>query len=290
MAILEARGLVKVYAKRRVVDGVNIDMAEGEVVGLLGPNGAGKTTSFRMTTGQITPDDGRVFFAGVEVTGLPMYRRARLGMGYLSQEPSVFRRLTVEKNILAVLEMLPEARSLGRRLTRSERWDRTEAVMKQLGLNHVRKNNAWRCSGGEKRRLEIARCLVCEPRLILLDEPFAAVDPLTKDEIRDIVRKLAREQQIAILMTDHDVAQVLRTTDRIYLITEGKVRTHGSPQQLVFDPVAIKEYLGESNLGALRAMVGAASAPAAAAPGGEVIVGEVLELERARRLIEGLRE
>src|SRR5438105_4839474 len=172
MALLEVSGLIKNYGRRRVVDGVDFDVSAGEVVGLLGPNGAGKTTSFRMATGQITPEDGRVFFTGVEVTGLPMYRRARLGMGYLSQEPSVFRRLTVEKNILAVLEMLPEARSLGRRLTRSERWDRSDVVIKQLGLEQVRKNNAWRCSGGEKRRLEIARCLVCEPKLILLDEPF----------------------------------------------------------------------------------------------------------------------
>ena len=175
MAILEANGLVKYYGRRKVVAGVSYSVDAGEVVGLLGPNGAGKTTSFRMTTGQITPYDGRVIFNGQDVTTLPMYRRARLGMGYLSQEQSVFRKLTVEQNILSVLEMLPTSRSLGRKLTRAERIDRTDRVIEQFGLTEVRRNKADRCSGGEKRRLEIARCLVCEPNLILLDEPLASV-------------------------------------------------------------------------------------------------------------------
>src|SRR5437899_2016186 len=173
MALLEARGLVKIYGKRRVVDGVSYEVNPGEVVGLLGPNGAGKTTSFRMTTGQIVPNDGQVVFNGEDVTGLPMFKRARLGMGYLTQEQSIFRKLTVEKNLVAILEALPKSRSLGRRLTRKERWDRTNAMLERFQLEQVRKNSAARCSGGEKRRLEIARCLACEPLLILLDEPFA---------------------------------------------------------------------------------------------------------------------
>src|SRR3954471_14870100 len=163
MPILEVSGLVKYYGRRKVVDGVAFHVDAGEVVGLLGPNGAGKTTSFRMTTGPITPYHARVIFNGQDVTHLPMYRRARLGMGYLSQEPSVFRKLTVEQNIIAILEALPVSRSLGRKLRRAERWERTERVLDQFGLTPVRKNKAGRCSGGEKRRLEIARCLVCEP-------------------------------------------------------------------------------------------------------------------------------
>jgi len=193
MPILEVQGLVKFYGRRKVVDGVNYEVNKGEVVGLLGPNGAGKTTSFRMTTGQITPNDGCVLFAGHDVTRLPMYRRARLGMGYLSQETSVFRKLTVEQNILAILEALPVCRSLGRSLRRAERWERTDAVLEQFGLNKVRKNSASRLSGGERRRLEIARCLVCEPLLILLDEPFTGIDPITISDIRQIVRDLAAQ-------------------------------------------------------------------------------------------------
>lgn len=243
MALLEARGLVKIYGKRRVVDGVSYDVNPGEVVGLLGPNGAGKTTSFRMTTGQIVPNDGQVMFNGEDVTELPMYRRARLGMGYLTQEQSIFRKLTVEKNLVAILEALPKSRSLGRRLTRSERWERTNALIDRFQLSHVRKNQAARCSGGEKRRLEIARCLACEPLLILLDEPFAAVDPKTTEDIRRNIRELA-QQGIGILLTDHNVREVLKITDRSYLIKDGKVVTLGTPQQLINDPIAISEYLG----------------------------------------------
>ena len=190
MALLEVRGLVKFYGRRKVVDGVDFDVDAGEVVGLLGPNGAGKTTSFRMTTGQITPNGGEVWFNGQNVTRLPMYRRARLGLGYLSQEKSVFRKLSVEQNILAVLEMMPLCRSLGRKLTRKERYERTAQVLEQFGLTRLRKNSAARLSGGETRRLEIARCLVCEPLLILLDEPFTGIDPKTIGDIQQIVRDL----------------------------------------------------------------------------------------------------
>lgn len=244
MALLEVKSLIKNYGRRRVVDGVSFEVDAGEVVGLLGPNGAGKTTSFRMTTGQISPYSGQVLFNGSDVTRLPMYRRARLGMGYLSQETSVFRKLTVEQNILAILEVLPAARSLGRRLTRAERWERTNSVLDQFGLTRVRKNNAARLSGGEKRRLEIARCLVCEPLLILLDEPFTGIDPKTIGDIQQIVVQL-RNQGIGVLLTDHNVREALKITDRSYLIKDGKVRTHGTPRQIVHDPVAINEYLGQ---------------------------------------------
>src|SRR5262249_9184926 len=227
----------------RVVDGVSFEVNAGEVVGLLGPNGAGKTTSFRMATGQITPQGGQVFFNGQEVTTLPMYKRARLGMGYLSQETSVFRKLTVEQNILAILEIMPEMRTLSRRLTKQERHQRTELVLEQFGLTRVRYNLAARLSGGEKRRLEIARCLVCEPLLILLDEPFTGIDPKTIGDIQQIVRDL-RAQGIGILLTDHNVREALKITTRSYLIKDGKVRTHGTPQEIIHDPIAINEYLG----------------------------------------------
>ncbi len=243
MSLLEVRGLVKIYGRRRVVDGVDFEVNSGEVVGLLGPNGAGKTTSFRMATGQITPYAGHVYFNGQEVTKLPMFKRARLGMGYLSQETSVFRKLTVEQNILAILEILPMVRSLGRSLTKTERWQRTEAVLHQFGLVKVRHTVGARLSGGEKRRLEIARCLVCEPLLILLDEPFTGIDPITIAEIRAIVKEL-KNHGIGILLTDHNVREALRITTRSYLIKDGKVRTHGTPSQIIRDPIAINEYLG----------------------------------------------
>jgi lipopolysaccharide export system ATP-binding protein len=304
MPILEVRGLVKIYGRRRVVDGVDFDVDAGEVVGLLGPNGAGKTTSFRMATGQITPNAGQVWFNGQEVTSLPMYRRARLGMGYLSQETSVFRKLTVEQNILAILEVMPLARTLGRKLTRQERWQRTNDVIEQFGLNKVRHNVAARLSGGEKRRLEIARCLVCEPLLILLDEPFTGIDPITIADIRGIVRDL-RAQGIGLLLTDHNVREALKITDRSYLIKDGKVRTHGSPQQIIHDPIAISEYLGK---GFNDNMFGPAPEPdppgapeppppvekrlpepPAERPAAEPAVYQVLEQEKIHRLIERLR-
>ncbi|MBI3823519.1 MAG: LPS export ABC transporter ATP-binding protein [Planctomycetes bacterium] len=243
MSLLSVKGLVKYYGKRAVVNGVEFDVNAGEVVGLLGPNGAGKTTSFRMATGQITPNSGIVRFNGEDVTALPMYQRARLGMGYLSQETSVFRKLTVEQNILAILELMPQLRTLGRSLSRSERYERMEAAIVRFGLSTVRKNVAARLSGGEKRRLEIARCLVCEPLLILLDEPFTGIDPLTIAEIRQIILEL-RNEGIGILFTDHNVHEALKITTRNYLIKDGKVRTQGTSAELVRDPIAIAEYLG----------------------------------------------
>jgi lipopolysaccharide export system ATP-binding protein len=198
-----------------------------------------------MTPGQVTPDDGQVVFDGQDVTRAPMYRRARLGMGYLSQEQSIFKKLSVEQNILAILEALPKNRLLGRALTRSERRARTDEALQRFNLSHVRSNAAARCSGGEKRRLEIARCLVCDPLLILMDEPFAAVDPKTTEDIRKNIRELA-STGIGILMTDHNVREVLRIADRIYLIVNGRVVTEGTPQELVRDQVAIDAYLGNS--------------------------------------------
>jgi lipopolysaccharide export system ATP-binding protein len=306
MHLLEVRGLVKIYGRRRVVDGVAFHVNAGEVVGLLGPNGAGKTTSFRMATGQITPNAGQVWFAGEVVTHLPMYRRARLGMGYLSQETSVFRKLTVEQNLLAILEIMPAMRTLGRRLTKKERMDRTDQVLEQFGLTRLRKNDASRLSGGEKRRLEIARCLICEPLLILLDEPFTGIDPKTIADIQDIVRDL-RAQGIGILLTDHNVREALKITTRSYLIKDGKVRTHGTPQEIINDPIAIDEYLGkgfnDTSLGGPsytppRAVDYSPSAERAALPGesapapahdSEQVLHSVLEQEKIHRLVEGLK-
>jgi lipopolysaccharide export system ATP-binding protein len=244
MPLLQVKQLVKYYGRRCVVSGIDFEVNTGEVVGLLGPNGAGKTTSFRMATGGISPNSGTVWFNGEEVTHLPMYLRARLGMGYLSQEQSVFRKLNVEQNILAILELMPKLRTLGRSLSRRERYERMEAVVERFGLTKVRKNVAARLSGGEKRRLEIARCLVCEPLLILLDEPFTGIDPITIAEVRQIILEL-RNEGIGILLTDHNVHEALKITTRSYLIKDGKVRTHGTPAQIVRDPVAIAEYLGQ---------------------------------------------
>jgi lipopolysaccharide export system ATP-binding protein len=290
MPLLEVKNLVKFYGRRKVVDGVCFEVEAGEVVGLLGPNGAGKTTSFRMTTGQITPNGGEVWFNGEEVSALPMYRRARLGMGYLSQETSVFRKLTCEQNILAILEVLPSCRSLGRKLTRQERWDRTDQVLEQFGLTHVRKNNAARLSGGEKRRLEIARCLVCEPLLILLDEPFTGIDPKTIGDIQQIVLTL-RAQGIGVLLTDHNVREALKITDRSYLIGAGKVRTHGTPRQIVTDPVAIAEYLGNSFTD--DGLSGPPARPVIERPvvnrPAQPAVQLVLEQEKIHRLVEKLK-
>jgi lipopolysaccharide export system ATP-binding protein len=290
MAILEAHGLGKWYGRRKVVDGVSFEVDVGEVVGLLGSNGAGKTTSFRMTTGQITPNEGKVIFNGQDVSRLPMFKRARLGMGYLAQETSVFRKLTVEQNILAVLELQPVYRSLGRRLTKAERYKKCDEVLEQFGISHLRKNSAGRLSGGEKRRVEIARCLVCDPLLILLDEPFTGIDPQTIEDIQTIVRDL-RNQGIGILVTDHRVREVLTITDRSYLIKAGKVRTHGTPQQIVRDPVAINEYLGNSfsadpfNPGRTPG----AAPPVAAPVESGAAIHQLVEQEKVHRLIDRLR-
>jgi lipopolysaccharide export system ATP-binding protein len=285
MALLEVRGLVKFYGRRKVVDGVDFQVDAGEVVGLLGPNGAGKTTSFRMTTGQITPDGGEVWFNGQNVSKLPMYRRARLGLGYLSQETSVFRKLTVEQNILAILEAMPVCRSLGRKLTRKERWERTGKVLEQFGLSRLHRNSAARLSGGEKRRLEIARCLVCEPLLILLDEPFTGIDPKTIGDIQQIVRDL-REQNIGILVTDHNVRETLKITERSYLIKDGQVRTKGTPLEIINDPIAISEYLGAG----FNDNTFAGPAPARPQePAPQEAVHRVVEQEMVHRLIERLK-
>jgi lipopolysaccharide export system ATP-binding protein len=284
MPILEVRGLVKYYGRRKVVDGVDFDVDVGEVVGLLGPNGAGKTTSFRMTTGQLTPNAGKVLFNGSDVSQLPMYKRARLGMGYLSQETSVFRKLTVEQNVLAVLELMPVHRVLERKLTKAERYQKTDEVLAKFGLTHLRQNNAGRLSGGERRRLEIARCLVCEPLLILMDEPFTGIDPQTIEDIQQIVRDL-RNQGIGILVTDHRAKEILDVVDRSYLIKGGKVLCHGTPRQLISDPVAINAYLGNS------------FTPAGFTHGGstaimrppEEVIRRAVEEDRVLQLIERLR-
>src|SRR5438477_4877286 len=289
MPLLEVRGLVKYYGRRKVVGGVDFQVDAGEVVGLLGPNGAGKTTSFRMTTGQITPYAGTVWFNGQDVTELPMYKRARLGMGYLSQESSVFRRLSVEQNILAILEAMPASREKGRPLTRQERRSTCDHVLDQFGLTYVRKNKASRLSGGEKRRLEIARCLVCEPLLILLDEPFTGIDPITIAEIRGIVKAL-KNQGIGVLLTDHNVREALKITTRSYLIKDGRVRTHGTPNEIVRDPIAISEYLGS---GFNDDQFDTSSPPAALAGSGTKAapspIANLLEQEKIQRLIEGLK-
>ncbi|MBX9681261.1 MAG: LPS export ABC transporter ATP-binding protein [Gemmataceae bacterium] len=301
MALLEVQGLVKRFGRRTVVDGVNFEVNPGEVVGLLGPNGAGKTTSFRMATGQLTPNAGIVYFNNQDVTGLPMYQRARLGMGYLSQETSVFRKLTTEQNILAILEIMPASRTLGRALTRRERWDRTNTVLEQFGLSKVRHNIAARLSGGEKRRLEIARCLVCEPLLILLDEPFTGIDPITIAEIRTIVKDL-RHHGIGVLLTDHNVREALKITTRSYLIKDGTVRTHGTPSQIIKDPIAIAEYLGagfsDERLGdeepepAVNGSV-AATAPVGVRPSDSRAIHEEpktkADSDRILMLVEGLK-
>jgi lipopolysaccharide export system ATP-binding protein len=239
MALLEVEGLVKYYGRRRVVDGISFTVGEGEVVGLLGPNGAGKTTSFRMTVGMLRPYAGVVRFDGVDVTHMPMYRRARLGMGYLSQEPSIFRNLSVEQNLLAVLETMEGyAKSAERRRA-------AEELLDQFGLLRLRKNEAVRLSGGERRRLEIARCLISDPSLILLDEPFTGIDPKAVGDIQQIIRNL-RDGGIAMLITDHNVDQTLRITDRAYVICDGRVFAHGTPFEIVSNDDVRNVYLGHS--------------------------------------------
>ena len=236
-ALLEARDLVKAYRGRgRVVKEVSFAVEPGEIVGLLGPNGAGKTTSFRMTVGMLRADAGEVLFEGDTVTRLPMYRRARLGMGYLSQEPSIFRNLTVEQNVLAILETLP--------LDRKAKHERLEAHLAELGLTPIRKTVAHSLSGGERRRLEITRSLVTAPKLLLLDEPFSGVDPIAVSEIQDIVLRL-RERGMGILLTDHNVRETLSITDRAYIIYEGEILRQGTSVELVGDEVVRRIYLGE---------------------------------------------
>ena len=237
MAMLEVFGLVKTYGRRRVVDGVDFNVERGEIVGLLGPNGAGKTTSFRMTCGMIEPDAGRVMLGGLDVTLWPMYRRARDGgMGFLAQESSVFRKLTVENNLLGVMEMLG--------MDRATRKARCEELLDQFDIARLRKSRAMSLSGGERRRLEIARCLVSDPKLILLDEPFTGIDPVTVHNIQQIIRDLSK-RGIAILITDHHVRETLQITDRSYVVAGGKVLCHGSPAVVLQNPEARKRYFGE---------------------------------------------
>jgi lipopolysaccharide export system ATP-binding protein len=235
MALLEAIDLRKSYNGRTVVDGVSVDVEHAEIVGLLGRNGAGKTTTFRMTIGMIERDDGRVIFNGTEVTGLPMYRHAKLGMGYLSQEPSVFQRLTCEQNLLAILETL--------KLSRRDRKARAAELLAQFGLTHKANDAARTCSGGERRKLEIARALVTNPKLILLDEPFSGVDPIAVEDLQDEIRRLT-DRGISILITDHNVQQTLRVCDRAYILDSGRVLAEGTPRNLINSDVVRRAYLG----------------------------------------------
>ncbi len=235
MPLLQAFNLVKSYGGRTVVDGVSFQVEESEIVGLLGRNGAGKTTSFRMTIGMIDAERGQVSFAGRDVSRLPMYRRARPGMGYLSQEPSVFQRLTVEQNLLAILET--------RAMRRAERRKRAAHLLEQFGLTHKARDQARTCSGGERRKLEIARALVTDPRLILLDEPFSGVDPLAVEDLQAEIIRLT-EMKIAVLITDHNVQQTLKVCDRAYIINEGKVLRDGTPRALINDATVRESYLG----------------------------------------------
>jgi len=235
--ILEAQELQKTYGRRRVVDGVSFHVEKAEIVGLLGPNGAGKTTSFRMTCGMIEPDRGKVFLNGIDVTRLSMHRRASEGgMGYLAQESSVFRKLTVEQNLLGVMELLG--------MPWKRRKSRCDELLEQFDIAHIRRSSAGSLSGGERRRLEIARCLVSDPEIILLDEPFTGIDPVTIQSIQEIIRDL-RDRGISILITDHQVRETLQITDRSYVVTKGTVLCHGRPDEVVRNPKARELYFGE---------------------------------------------
>jgi len=238
MFILKANNLVKQFGGRTVVDKVSFHVSEGEIVGLLGRNGAGKTTSFRMTIGMIASDDGQVIFNGQDVSNLPMYARAQRGMGYLSQEPSIFGRLTVQDNLMAILETRP--------LSRSDRKRRAKELMEQFSLTKLRKQQARTLSGGERRKLEIARALVTEPSLILLDEPFSGVDPVAVEELQEEVRRLRQEHHISMLVTDHNVQRTLEIVDRAYVIFEGKVFAEGTPKQIINNDQVRKLYLGST--------------------------------------------
>jgi lipopolysaccharide export system ATP-binding protein len=234
--ILRTDGLCKAYGGRLVVDGVSIELRRNEIVGLLGPNGAGKTTSFNMVVGIIKPLRGRIFLDDHDITTLPLYKRARLGVGYLAQDTSIFRKLSVEDNIMAVLEVVG--------LTRDQQRARLEELMDELGVSHLAKNIAYTLSGGERRRVEIARALASDPRFMLLDEPFSGVDPKAVEEIQEIIRHMSR-RGIGILITDHSVRETLAVTDRSYIIYEGKIRVAGTAAELVNNPDARRLYLGE---------------------------------------------
>ena len=235
--VLRTEGLVKRYGKRTVANGVSINVKQGEIVGLLGPNGAGKTTSFYMTTGLVVPNDGHVYLDDQEITDYPVYKRARAGIGYLPQEASVFRKMSVEDNIMSVLEMT--------KLSHDEQLQKLESLISEFRLNKVRKNKGDQLSGGERRRTEIARCLAINPKFIMLDEPFAGVDPIAVEDIKHIVWSL-KYRNIGILITDHNVQETLSITDRAYLLFEGRILFQGNPEELSQNPVVRKNYLSEN--------------------------------------------
>jgi len=237
MQVLKTENLIKAYRGRRVVNEVSLGIGQGEVVGLLGPNGAGKTTTFYVIVGLTPPDSGQVFLDGNDITRLPMFLRARSGISYLPQEPSVFRKLTVEENILAILQTLP--------LTSKQRRARLDELIEELGLSHVCKSHGFALSGGERRRVEIARALVISPSFILLDEPFAGIDPIAVFDIQRIINHL-KSKQIGILITDHNVRETLKVTDRAYIINEGRIFRSGTPTELATDKEVKQLYLGES--------------------------------------------
>ncbi|MEN2281668.1 LPS export ABC transporter ATP-binding protein [Algoriphagus sp. SE2] len=233
--MLRAENLVKIYKGRRVVNDISVEVEQGEIVGLLGPNGAGKTTSFYMIVGLIQPNEGKIFLEEENITSLPMYKRAKLGIGYLAQEASVFRKLSVEENIMAVLEMT--------KMPKQERKEKVESLLEEFSLTHVRKNLGMVLSGGERRRTEIARALAVDPKFVLLDEPFAGVDPIAVEEIQTIVAKL-KDKNIGILITDHNVNETLSITDRAYLMFEGRLLKAGTAEELAADEQVRKVYLG----------------------------------------------
>ncbi len=235
--VLRTDNLVKKYGKRTVANHVSIDVKQGEIVGLLGPNGAGKTTTFYMTTGLIVPNEGRIFLNDEEITKLPVYKRARKGIGYLPQDASVFRKLTVEDNIRAVLEMTGKSKEYQR--------DKLESLISEFNLHKVRKNLGDQLSGGERRRTEIARCLAIDPKFIMLDEPFAGVDPIAVEDIQNVVYRL-KEKNIGILITDHNAPQVLSITDRAYLLFEGRILFQGTSEELAENPTVRQKYLGSN--------------------------------------------
>ena len=233
---LKSENIEKVYKERKVVKGVNILVNSGEIVGLLGPNGAGKTTSFYMMVGFIKPTSGKVFIDGKDVTALPMYERSRYGLGYLAQEPTIFRGLSVENNLLAIIERIEP--------NKQKQKEKVASLLEEFGLTKLAKQKAWSLSGGEKRRMEIARCMISNPKIILLDEPFVGIDPITVSELRQMIFKL-RDKGIGILITDHNVRETLPLTQRAYLIYDGKILVEGSPEKLLNDEKARSLYLGK---------------------------------------------
>ncbi|GIV56071.1 MAG: ABC transporter ATP-binding protein [Candidatus Kapaibacterium sp.] len=235
-SILQAHNLVKVYKKRTVVRQASYSLRQGECVGLLGPNGAGKTTSFYMIVGMVRPDGGRVLLDGKDITYAPMYKRARMGIAYLPQEASIFRRLTVEQNIMAVLELQP--------ISRAERRQRLDRLLDEFGIAHIRKSKGYMLSGGERRRTEIARALAANPRFVLLDEPFAGIDPIAVEDLMTMVRRL-KERNIGVLITDHNVHETLSITDRAYILIEGRVFCAGTPEEIADNPDVRRLYLGQ---------------------------------------------